>query len=257
VPAHRTLAAAGLAAAVLTAGCSASPHPPTIAQIHRQQGAAAGRALSVGHGTAVITPLPTVQLGLLTSAAGGTGLTAQALGYFGQELGNHLTLHITSLATPQAQDTALTTGRLDAAYLTPAAAITAWHATHGQIRIISGAAISPGGATAAVLAVTTRFLTTHPTWATALLRAQIRATLLLATDPAAGRHAAATELATLAGPAAAARATAPLAALQYTDNPQPQAILNQASTAGQITGIFDLTPLNTLLRASGLPTIRS
>jgi hypothetical protein len=257
------MACASLATAALAAGCSSGPHAPSWTQLRKQQGTAAGRALSVGHGTDVAQRLPTVRLGLLATVAGGSGLAGQGLGYFGQELGNQVTLDVIGLGTEPAQAAALASGRLDAAYVSPVAAIDAWQDTHGHIRVISGAATSRG-ATTAVLVVTTRLLAAHPNWVNALLRAQIRAGLLLDTDPVSGQHAAATELAALAGRPAAAQAAAQFPLARFTDNPQAQSVLTQAEQAGTmhspanaLVGLYDLAPLNQLLRASGLEPITS
>lgn len=257
------VAAAAIATTIMLTTSSGSPaSPPTAAQAAHARGIAAGHALDIGHGSGQARLVPQVRLGLIDGPAGATGLAAVQLGYFNVQLGGEgAELDATPYQSPGAEEAALIAGRLDAAYLPPVNAVQAWQASHGAIRIISGAA-ARGTTTTAVLAVTLPFLSSHPASVQDLLKAQVQTTSLLTTDPTAGYAAAAAELAAIHGLKIASRTlTASLSGTRATCDPGAPSVLAQAQTAaaaGQLkhlttlTGIYDLSPLNQLLRSAGM-----
>jgi hypothetical protein len=258
-----TVAGAATTAILLTGGSPA--RPPTAAQAARQRAIATARALDVGRGTPRVVRRPQLRLGILAQPGDATALTGLRLGYYSLQLSATGTqLAAQPYTSPAAEETALTAGRLDAAYLSPVAAVQAWQNTRGNIRIIAGAA-TRSSATTAVLAVTTTYLTRHPLQVQELLKAHIQAATLLTIDPAAGRAAAAAELTSADTPTMRARQiSAALALVTATCNPGAPSVLAQArAAAGQLkpltslAGIYNLTPLNQLLKATGQATVTS
>ena len=160
--------------------------------------------------------------------------------------------------SPQAAVAAVTGGHAAAAW-EPAPFDAQITAAGGHI--LAGRARPASAAPTAVLAVRTAFLARHRAWAQALLKAQVRAGLLMDTDPAAGHRAAAAELTALLGRKLPARIlTAGFAQIRYTDNPEASSLLaqaRQAATAGilkpvrSLGRLVNLDPLNRLLRATG------
>lgn len=137
VPMRRAAgAAAALVVGLALAGCS-SPSPAALAraaaaaQHHRQVLYQEGRG-------------PVVRLGVLADAADATGLAGVQLGYFAQDLGGDVHLNVVGYTSAAAEASALEAGQLDAAYIDPVAALTAWRATSGGVRIVSG--VGSGGA---------------------------------------------------------------------------------------------------------------
>ncbi len=184
--------AAATATLLLTSGSPA--RPPTAARAARDRAIATGHALNVGHGSAQVVRRPQLRLGLLATPAGATGLAGVKLGYIAVQLGASATeLTPKPYASPAEEESALASGRLDAAYLPPVQAILAWQATSGRVRIIAGAN-SNGITTVAVLVVTTAYLTAHPTQVQELLKGHIQAATTLITDPGAGHAAVTAEL---------------------------------------------------------------
>ena len=117
-----------------------------------------------------------------------------------------------------------------------------------------------------VLVVTQPFLKAHPAIVSDLLKAQIEANGYIAKDPAAAQSAANAELAKLSGkgikssvlPAAFKEITFTLdpdASSLATDAQQAKAVGLLKST--DLSGIFDLAPLNQLLQAAGEPSVNS
>lgn len=261
-------AAAVTTTLLLTTGGGGPTHrPPTAAQAARERAIAAGRALNVGRGGGQIVHRPQLRLGILAAPAAATGLAGIKLGYIAVQLtasGTDLTAQ--PYTSPAAEETALLSGRLDAAYLPPVQAIQAWQATNGKIRIIAGAN-SRGSTTVAVLAVTTTYLASHAGQVRELLKGHIQATTTLLTDPQAGHAAAAAELASLtAGKTTARHAASAVALIRGTCDPGAASLIAQAGTAasaGQLkpvtnlSAIFDLTPLNELLRAAGQAAVHA
>jgi hypothetical protein len=263
-----TIAAAATATTIILTTGGSPPSPPTAAQAARQRGIATARALDAGRGTPQIIQRPRLQLGILAQPDDATALTGLRLGYYALQLSASRTqLAAQPYTSPTAETAALTAGRLDAAYLPPVAAIQAWQQTSGNIRIISGAA-TRSTTTTAVLAVTTAYLTQHPVQVQELLKAHIQAATMLTTDPATGRAAAAAELqpAGTATKSLSRQITDALTLVTATCNPGAASVLAQAraaAAAGQlkpvttITGIYNLTPLNQLLKAAGQAAVTS
>jgi len=122
---------------------------------------------------------------------------------------------------------------------------------------------APGAASAtACLAITRAYLTTHPAAVTALLTGQIQANDYISAHPAAAATAATTELAALTGtaPLPPATAAAAFAQITFTDNPLTTSITADAQQGaalgifrpdGNLTTLYDLGPLNVLLRDAG------
>jgi ABC-type nitrate/sulfonate/bicarbonate transport system substrate-binding protein len=207
---------------------------------------------------------PVLRLGLADGLADAPGLVAIRKGYFQQDLGSAVILQPVPYTSAAAEATTLAAERLDAAYLDPVAAVRLWQASRGKLlRVVAGAASGGTGARfpAAVLVVTARFLSAHPAMVTALLKGQVQGTDLLTTDKTAAQSAAATELTNLFGRSPPARLlAAEFAQLAYTDDPLATTMLTEArhaAAAGQLkpvsslAGLFDLGPLNKLLRAAG------
>jgi NitT/TauT family transport system substrate-binding protein len=96
---------------------------------------------------------------------------------------------------------------------------------------------------------------------TGLLKAQVQASDLLTTDKTAAQAATATELTDLFGHSVPPPLlAASLAQLTYTNDPLASTMLAEArhaaaagllTTPRSLTGLFDLGPLNKLLRAAG------
>ena len=135
-------------------------------------------------------------------------------------------------------------------------------AVDGGHVLVNEAALWPGGRFAtAVFAVTARFLSAHPGMVNALLRAHVQATDLLETDRTLAQAAAGTEFTDLFGHSLPGPLlTASFAQITFTSDPLAETIMveaRHAAAAGQLkpavslAGLFDLGPLNTLLRAAG------
>ncbi len=86
----------------------------------------------------------TLRLGYLTNLTHASALVGVQDGYFKRSLPSNVTLQTSTYNAGPAAVTALLAGSLDAAYLGPNAAITAYSQGKGAIRIISGA--TSGGA---------------------------------------------------------------------------------------------------------------
>jgi NitT/TauT family transport system substrate-binding protein len=131
--------------------------------------------------------------------------------------------------------------------------------------LVSEASQWPGGQySTAVLAVTSKLLTTHPALVQALLKGHIQAEDQLATRPEAVQAAAQAELASLGQHLQSRLFAASLAQVRFTNDPLAATIsaeAQHAAAAGLIkpaktlTGLFDLRPLNRLLRAIGQKSV--
>ena len=135
-------------------------------------------------------------------------------------------------------------------------------AADGGHVLVDEAALWPGGRFAtAVLVVTTRFLSAHPAMVNALLKAHVQATDLLTTDRTLAQAAAGTEFTDLFGHSLPAPLlTASFAQITFTNDPLATTMLAEARHAAaagllqpttSLAGLFDLGPLNKLLRAAG------
>ena len=248
---RRFIALAAASALALAAGCSSGSSPKPLTATQKLTLRAEGRG-------------PVIRLGLVDGLADAPGLVAIQKGYFQQALGPGVILQPVPYTSAAAETTALAASRLDAAYLDPVAAVRLWHASRGRLlRVVAGASSSGTAAKipTAVLVVTARFLSARPARVTALLKGQVQGTDLLTADKAAAAAAAAAELTDLFGHSLPARQlTTSFAQLTFTDDPLATAMLGEARRAGMagqgtsvdpLAGLFDLGPLNKLLRAVG------
>ena len=128
---RRVTTAAMIAAALLLAGCSSSS-------------SSSGSTANSNSGASA--PV-TVRLGLLSNITHASALIALKEGYFTKALGSAGTLKATAFSSGTEETTAILAGQLDAAYVGPNPAITAWQKA-SNIQIISGAAT--GGASIVV-----------------------------------------------------------------------------------------------------------
>ncbi|HXZ65375.1 MAG TPA: ABC transporter substrate-binding protein [Streptosporangiaceae bacterium] len=134
--------------------------------------------------------------------------------------------------------------------------------------LVNEASLWPGGQfVTALLVVTQSFLAANPTVVSDLLKANIEAISYIASQPSAAEAAANAELATLTGKGLkSAVLAASFAQVTFTDDPIESSLIADASHAvslgllkpvSNLQGIFDLGPLNALLKADGKPTIGS
>jgi len=130
---RRVTTAAMIAAALLLAGCSSS-----------SSSSSSGSTANSNSGASA--PV-TVRLGLLSNITHASALIALKEGYFTKALGSAGTLKATAFSSGTEETTAILAGQLDAAYVGPNPAITAWQKA-SNIQIISGAAT--GGASIVV-----------------------------------------------------------------------------------------------------------
>jgi len=128
---RRVTTAAIIGAALLLAGCSSSS-------------SSSGSTANSNSGASA--PV-TVRLGLLSNITHASALIALKEGYFTKALGSAGTLKATAFSSGTEETTAILAGQLDAAYVGPNPAITAWQKA-ANIQIISGAAT--GGASIVV-----------------------------------------------------------------------------------------------------------
>jgi NitT/TauT family transport system substrate-binding protein len=139
-------------------------------------------------------------------------------------------------------------------------------AADGGHVLVNEASLWPGSRFAtAVLVVTVKFLSAHPAMVTALLKGQVEGSDLLNTDRTAAQAAAGTELTDLFGHSLPAQLlTASFAQITFTNDPLAGTMLAEAQHAAaagllkppeSLAGLFDLGPLNKLLRAVGQATV--
>jgi NitT/TauT family transport system substrate-binding protein len=122
---------AAAAVAVVAAACSSSPSSSTTT--------------TTGASNASTTGAPaTLRLGYLTNLTHATPLVGLQQGIFAKNLPSNVTVQTSTFNAGPAEVTALLAGSLDAAYMGPNSAITAYSQGHGSIHIISGA--TSGGA---------------------------------------------------------------------------------------------------------------
>jgi NitT/TauT family transport system substrate-binding protein len=117
-----------------------------------------------------------------------------------------------------------------------------------------------------LLVVTQSFLSAHPAIVADLIKAQIQANDFIKSNPAAAESAANAELATYTGkPLKASVVAACFKEITFTDDPDESSLTSDASDAMSLgllkpvnlSGIFDLGPLNTALAAAGEPQVSS
>ena len=133
--------------------------------------------------------------------------------------------------------------------------------------LVNEASLWPGGQFVTTnLVVTQKFIAAHPAAVNGLLKGQIQANDYIHSDPAGAQAAANAELTTLIGkglkPAVLAAA---FKEITFTDDPDTSSLTSDASQAHSLgllkpvnlSGIFDLGPLNTALAAAGEPRVSS
>src|ERR1700751_6057458 len=129
---RRVTTAAMIAAALLLAGCSSSSSSSSGSTSNA----------NAGGGSPV-----TVRLGFLRKITHAPALIAMKEGFFTKALGSAGTLKATAFSAGTEETTAILSGQLDAAYVGPNPAITAWQKS-SDIQIISG--VATGGASIVV-----------------------------------------------------------------------------------------------------------
>jgi NitT/TauT family transport system substrate-binding protein len=117
-----------------------------------------------------------------------------------------------------------------------------------------------------LLVVTQSFLSAHPAIVADLIKAQIQANAFIKSNPAAAEADANAELATYTGkPLKAGLIAASFKEITFTDDPDESSLTTDASQAVSLgllksvnlSGIFDLGPLNQALTAAGQPQVSS
>jgi NitT/TauT family transport system substrate-binding protein len=117
-----------------------------------------------------------------------------------------------------------------------------------------------------VLVVTTSFLSAHPAIVADLLRAQVQANDFIKNNPTQAEADTNAELAAYTGKALKSSVIkASFGEITFTDDPDLSSIAQQAqwamsaglATSANVTGLLDLTPLNTALKAAGESRISS
>ena len=129
---RRVTTAAMIAAALLLAGCSSSSSSSSGSTSNA----------NTGGGSPV-----TVRLGFLSNITHAPALIAMKEGFFTKALGSAGTVKATAFSAGTEETTAILSGQLDAAYVGPNPAITAWQKS-SDIQIISG--VATGGASIVV-----------------------------------------------------------------------------------------------------------
>jgi NitT/TauT family transport system substrate-binding protein len=117
-----------------------------------------------------------------------------------------------------------------------------------------------------VLVVTQTFLSAHPAVVADLIKAQIQANDLIKSSPAAAQADANAELTALTGkPIKSSIMPAAFSEITFTNDPDAASLATDAQQAESVgllksvnlSGIFDLGPLNQLLKAAGEPQVSS
>ena len=134
---------------------------------------------------------------------------------------------------------------------------------HGHVLVNEKTLWPKGHFSTTVLVVTTSFLSAHPTVVNALLKSQLATTAFLNANPVKAQAAANAELAVLTGkPLKAPELATAWSDMTFTNDPIAASIvtdLAHAKAAGfkttNISGIFDLRPINQVLLAEGKNTL--
>jgi NitT/TauT family transport system substrate-binding protein len=137
----------------------------------------------------------------------------------------------------------------------------------GGTRLVNESSLWPGGQFVTTdLVVAQSFLKAHPSAVNGLLKGQIQANSYIHASPAAAAQAANGELTTLLGKGLSSSVlTASLKYITFTNDPQAATLSTDAQHAVSVgllkpvslNGIYDLGPLNTLLKADGQPQVAS
>ena len=241
---------------MLAAGCTSAHHQTGSDAVQTGAGGAAGVAAAPA---VVPTTESRLRLGYVGVAADSAALVGLRDDLFRADLGAGVALEPVRFSSGAAAESALAAGHLDAAYLDPVSAVSAWQRTGGGIRVISGAA-SEDGKSAVVLVVTSRFLATRPKQVQGLLKGQVQTEQLLITEPGPARRLVVAELMSLGVHQSAQRFARLWADLRFSCDPLQASVLAQARYAAasgtlkavsSLSGVYDLGPVNKLLRAAG------
>jgi NitT/TauT family transport system substrate-binding protein len=127
-----------------------------------------------------------------------------------------------------------------------------------------GKVLLPEPGVTTVLMVTQSFLSAHPDVVSDLLKANLDALNFIKSSPAQAQQAANDELAAYTGKPLSAKVIGPaFKEITFTADPDATSLTQDAQQATSVgllksvslNGIFDLTPLNSLLTAAGQPTV--
>lgn len=258
----RTAAAMAVAVTltVMAAGCASSR---SVTDGHgysdESQSGAGGLSALAGRPNAG-SAREVLRLGFVATPADGIALVGVQGNLFREDLAGGAGLDAMQFPSSSAAQLALDEGKLVAAYLDPVSAVAVWQATHGRVRVVAGAALVEGRSSV-VLAVSSTFLADHLLSVQGLLKGQIQAMQLLATDPVSGQQLAAAGLTALGHPMGAAEFARASAAMTFTCDPLTSSVLAQARLAvragtltavGSLDSMYDLVPVDELLTSAGL-----
>ena len=258
---RRSVAALVTAAGVafLIAGCSSQSsgrHGSDAAQT------GAGGAVAAAAVPAA-TASNTVRLGLVAGAGDASALVGIGDSLFRKDLGAGVLFQPVRFGSSAAAEAALAAGRLEAAYLSPVSAVAAWQATHGRVKVVSGAT-SSRGQSSVVLVVTTKFLAAGAVKVQGLLKGQLQASQLLQADPVVAWRLAAGELTALGQRTSAPQFAREAARLRFSCDPGEPSVLAQAQHAAaartlkpvsSLASMYELEPVDLLLRAAGMAPV--
>ncbi len=223
----------------------------------------AGGAAALAAGPVTVTSANRLRLGYVAAAGDGSALVGLQDNLFRADLGPSVVLVPVRFGSAAGAEAALAAGQLDAAYLGPVSAVAAWLATRGGIRVISGAASSQAQS-AVVLAVTARFLATQPGRVQGLLKGQVQASQLLQLDPIRAWRMAAAELTALGQRTSVPQFARQAGRFRFSCDVLESSVLAQARQAakagtlgpvGSLAGLYDLAPVDQLLRAAGFAPV--
>jgi ABC-type nitrate/sulfonate/bicarbonate transport system substrate-binding protein len=246
-----------MALVAMMAGCSSGGIHASSGGVQTGAGGTAGLAAAP---TASSNGIPALRLGVMATVTDGIALVAVQDQLFREDLGASVALDTVPFASPSAEGAALAVGQLDAAYISPLEAIRAWQSSRGGVRIVAGAAATDGHSTE-VLAVSTRILTAHPGEVVGLLKGEVQADELLNVDKTSAQAALESELSTLGQRISTSQLGGSFAHLLFTYDPLAASIAAQAQQAAAtgtlkpvaaLGAIYDVGPLNKLLRAAGM-----
>lgn len=205
---------------------------------------------------------PVVRLGLVPQLPDAAGLAGVYLGLFQRDLGSGVRFQMVRFSSVAAEGQALATGQLDAAYLDPVTAVRLWQDSRGtRLTVVAGAASGRTGEDdSAVLVFTRALLAGRPARARGLLEGDVQAVAELDGDPAVARTAVGQELTALGALVPVKTLAEEFTQVSFSNDPMAGAVLaqaRQAAAAGQLkpvtslAGLYDLGPLNVLLKGAG------
>jgi NitT/TauT family transport system substrate-binding protein len=140
--------------------------------------------------------------------------------------------------------------------------------TDGGHVLVNEASLWPDGQFVTTeLVATQSFIAAHPSTINALLKGQIEANDFIASNKSAAETAANAELDAVSGKALKSSVvSASFDQVTFTDNPVASSLITDAqhavdvgllSPVKNLSAIYDLGPLNTLLKADGKPQVKS